>query len=536
MQRRKFFSCALALSACGLATTMASGQALQMDINSLTATAPGWGGLSHTGTVTFSMDGNSNFSSILIDGTNQAAFNGVLMDFQGSIELDNGVVVGGSFQVELTNGEVYSCNIPGGVGDVDAAAGLNGPFTIDTLTNGGTLMSLVGGTNYGNVDVSLWEMNQPINGSSLTMKLGPGVGGTDDDVDIDLFLIAEPPDDMGCKEHEPNDFCEDKQTFVADECEYIQGMLEKREVPGPQPDTWLCVVDKEGDQIASNNDGSTDGNGKASGLWVGDGDGDGYSDLLVDNGDGTHSLRIIVTGFPDGFDGNCNGFFQNAPHGQIGEFTVCVYYKDAGGMEIRKDTRVEEFVTGAEAFLMNFTAPIGSAEVHIEIDNTTGREKVCLDRDFMCFTGLEPLVGYCITVVSGLDYDCNPTDTVLGWFDKNCDLIFHDDDSGPGGVGYSELCVVADINGVITIGITGQGDWDFDGLDDITYEPHGICGTYMLQVRRADGGPMSEPVDPCEALLTEAVANGDLNEDGVVNGMDLATMLNNWGMSLDSMP
>ena len=47
---------------------------------------------------------------------------------------------------------------------------------------------------------------------------------------------------------------------------------------------------------------------------------------------------------------------------------------------------------------------------------------------------------------------------------------------------------------------------------------------------------MSEPVDPCEALLTEAVANGDLNEDGVVNGMDLATMLNNWGMSLDSMP
>jgi len=324
MQWRKCFNRALALGACSVFTTFAGAQTLQFDVNSLTASAPGWTGLNYTGTVALTMDGNSSFNAILIDGTNQPAFNGTMMDFQGMIELDNGVVVGGSFFIELTTGAKYMCAVPSGEGDVDTSAGATGPFTVDTLTMGGEFDMLVGSTTFGNVDVSMWDGFEPLSGSTLTFKLGPNGSGADDDVDIDIFIFGEPGDMMDCKEHEPNDFCENKQTFVADECEYVQGMLEKRLVPGAQPDTWLCVVDKNGNQLASNDNGSMQGNGKASGVWSDDGNGDGWADLLVSNGDGTYSLRIIVTGFPDGFDGNCNGFFQNAPHGQMGEFTVCV--------------------------------------------------------------------------------------------------------------------------------------------------------------------------------------------------------------------
>lgn len=530
MQWRKCFSRALALGACGMATTFAGAQTLQFDVNSLTATAAGWSGLTHTGTVVLSMDGNSSFNAILIDGSDQPGFNGVLMDFQGMIELDNGVVVGGSFFIELSSGATYTCAVPSGVGDVDTSAGATGPFTVDTLTMGGLFDNLVGGMTFGNVDVSMWDGFEPLSGSTLTFKLGPNAGGTDDDVDIDIFIFGEPGDMMDCKEHEPNDFCEEKQTFVGGECDYIQGMLEKRLVPGPQPDTWLCVVDKNGVQLASNDNGSTQGNGKASGVWSDDGDADGWADLLVNNGDGTRSLRLIVTGFPDGFDGNCNGFFQNAPHGQIGEFTVYISYRDAADMEIRVDTYVDEFVTGAEAFRLNFTAPAGSAAVHINIDNTTGREEICYDVDYMCFSGLEPLGAYCITVVGGLDYDCNPTDTQLCWIDKNCDVIGTDDDSGPA-PGYSQLCVIADVNGNICVSVSGGGDDDCDGW--VLDEPHGVCGTYSIQVRRASDmvAPAQPGCTPEQEAAMALAAQGDLNGDGLVNGDDLSRLLSNWGLA-----
>ena len=312
----------------------------------------------------------------------------------------------------------------------------------------------------------------------------------------------------------------------------VTGKLEKREIEGPQPDTWLCVFDKFGNLIASDDNNSETGNGKGSGLWSGDGDGDGWADILTANGDGTYSLRLGVTGFPDGFDGNCNGFFQNAPHGQIGEFCIEIVYQDAGGGDIRTDTYVDEFVSGAEAFRLNFTAPAGSAEVHINIDNTCGREEICYDVDYMCFSNLEPLGAYCITVVGGLDYDCNPTDTQLCWIDKNCEVIGTDDDSGPA-PGYSSLCVIADVNGNICIAVSGGGDDDCDGwiLDD----PHGVCGTYTLKVyKNPDANQPSEPDSPhpddtaCEEAAMATF--GDVNMDGVVDAADLAKLLSNWGM------
>ncbi len=520
----------LVSAALSCATAAEAQNILQMDLNSLSVQkVGGWDGLTHTGTLIVSADIDSTLNAILVDGSNQAGFiPGQLLDVQGTVELLNGVVVGGMLHVDLITGATYDAALPSGQGNVNTSAGSTGPFLIDGLTISGFFNNLVGGAIYAGVDVSLWDGIEPLNGSYLLFKLGPiGDNGDDDDVDIDLFLSGE-SDTMFCCEFEPNDSCETKNRFTT-ECELLQGRLEERLVPGPQPDTWLCVFDKFGEIIASNDNGGTTGNSKASGLWSEDGDGDGWADILRDNGDGTYSLRLAVTGFPDGFDGNCDGFFQNGPHGQQGEFTLYVTYEDGKGVEIRTDTYVDEFITGAEAFRINFTAPAGAATVHIDIDNMTGRETVCSDVDFISYTNLEPLVAYCITVIGGLDADCLPTDTVLGWFNKNCELIFPDDDGGPA-AGYSELCVVADINGVITFGVTGKGDLDFDGYDDVTGEPHGLCGDYLLNIRRADGEPLI-PTGPCDNPVTEAVQNGDLNEDGVINAFDLVQMLANWGLT-----
>ena len=546
MGSKKCFShaiCALAAGAFTASAFAGGAPVLQMDINSLTAMVPGgFDGLTQTGPVFLSMDGNSSFAALLINGLSEPGFTGVLSDFQGTVNLENGVVVGGTFHVELASGETYDTAIAIGVGTVDMSVGETGPFTMDGETFSGEFDNLLNGAghNFGSVDVTPWHENQPDPGSFFMIKLDAteGVVTTDDDVDIEIFVIpGTPPPPNFCKEHEPNDFCETKNTFDVLECPSFQGILEERLVPGPQPDTWLCVVDKFDNIIASDDNGATQqGNGKGSGLWSSDVDNDGHADILIDNGDGTYSLRLVVTGFPDGFDGNCNGFFMNAPHGQIGQFCLSVEYVDVTGATIRTDTYTDEFITGAEAFRLNFTAPAGSTDVHIEIDNTCGRDVVCVDRDFFCYTGLEPLAAYCITQVSGLTFDtCEPTDTVLGWFDKNCNLIRFDDDSGPGAFddansGYSELCVVADNNGVITFGVTGHDDFDFDGYSDGSGNtvPHGVCGTYMLQIRRADGSPLDPPV-PC-ASVPESVQNGDINSNGVVDGADLAIILSNWGM------
>ncbi|RMH27115.1 MAG: hypothetical protein D6693_05820 [Planctomycetota bacterium] len=376
--------------------------------------------------------------------------------------------------------------------------------------------------------------------------VGPVPGAADEPASNQALTTNEPPPPpiLEFEPPEPNDICTgpvfDNWVFP-DRERFVVGSLKPKRVPTDQPDTWLCVVDKEDRVIVSDDNGSDAGNGKGSGLIIGDGNNDGWADVLTNNGDGTYSLRLVVTGFPDGFDGDCNGFFQNAPHGQLGKFRLIIRYINRVdeemiteaipplGTVLRTDEYADEFITGAEAFRLNFTAPDGTNLVHITIDNTVGRRLVPRDVDQICVGGLEPLAPYCLTVVGGLNKDCRPTDTVLCWIDKTCDVILSDDDSGPA-KGWSEICVIADANGMICFAVSGAGDDDCDGL--VNGVPHGVVGDYVIEVRRADRyrRPMRPGCTDTDGRSVEMAARGDLNADGVVDTLDLVTLLANWGV------
>ena len=389
--------------------------------------------------------------------------------------------------------------------------------------------------------------------------------------DSDDTQICEYPTDV-----EPNDECDPLNLEAScslhdfNECgKYIDGKLEKRIEQGCLPDTYLVLFDKNNDFINKDDNGSNKGNGWASGLFnvgihdAGDplpfgNDGDG----LIDNGDGTFSLRIGVTGRADGLDTTFNGLFLNAGHGQLGKFKLYVTYLDGEGMPLVNPIipngggisenpvcYEDEFNTGAEAFHINYIVPVGTAAVDICIDNEIACEELRNDVDFFCIENLVPLCDYCITQVGGLDCECIPTATAIGWFDKSCTLILKEQ----GNLeipGYTELCLIADINGRAIIAVSGAGDCDFDGLDDLLQpaegegepraledcpEPtpgHGIAGCYTLCIE-VTGAHDNTPPDGGgtggEAAMIEALNKGDLNMDGFTNTADLGILVSNFG-------
>jgi hypothetical protein len=342
---------------------------------------------------------------------------------------------------------------------------------------------------------------------------------------------------------EPNDTKDSLVNIIAPAGVFIiVGKLEKRYAPGCEPDTFVVLFDKLNGFIAGDDNSSTKGNGWASGLF-------GISDAngFIDNGDGTRSLRIGVTGRADGFDGNFNGLNQNGSHGQLGAFTLFVTFRDGAGAPVGETLMYSDgFDIGAEAFYINYLVPAAAATADLCIDNTTGEVLNCTDVDYFCLKGLVPLCEYCITTVGGIDCECRPTDTLLGWFDKNMALIDLDDESGPV-PGYARLCVTADIDGRARIAVTGSGDEDFDGfLDDQVLNTgaqgvgraptecpeflkgHGVCGCYTLDVRVNHPHTDDNP-DAQAAQLEAAMNHGDINMDGSTDTADLGIMLGNFG-------
>ena len=328
------------------------------------------------------------------------------------------------------------------------------------------------------------------------------------------------------------------EILIEVDCTYINGELEKREAPHCEPDTYLVCFDKLNEYLDQDDNSSTKGNGWASGL--------SGSDCFVDNGDGTRSLRLGVTGRPDGLDGVFNGLFQNGPHGQLGGFTVCVDFDNGDSY-----TYVEEFVIGAEAFHINYEVPVAASSVEVNIDNQCGSVEVRCDVDYFKLTNLVPLCDYCIEQIGGLNCECTPTDTRLGWFDKSCEQILS---AGSGGAvdEYALMCVVADANGEINVAVSGEYDANFNGLHDDLEDAwldaqeeraliecpdpkpgHGEAGCYTLKVYVVgvhEGTDDDNDGDSGEAaIMQEALNFGDLNMDGVTNTADLGILIGNFG-------
>jgi hypothetical protein len=362
---------------------------------------------------------------------------------------------------------------------------------------------------------------------------------------------------------EPNDYCDPLNVTeycsivnIAECGKFIDGKLEKRIVQGCEPDTFLVLFNKTNGIVASDDNSSNKGNGWASGLFgVNSGSG------IVDNGDGTRGIRIGVTGRPDGLDGVFNGLFQNGPHGQLGKFTLFVTFLDGAGTPLvapilpgggsidNPVAYTDEFITGAEAFHINYTLPQGAVSVNVCIDNSVPCEEIREDVDFFCLENLVPLCDYCITQIGGLDCECIPTATAIGWFDKSCDLILKEQGNEPI-PGYTKLCVVADANGRVVIAVSGAYDCNFNGIHDeheveapLDRAPiecpeinwgHGVAGCYTLcvEVVGAHGGG-TDPNDAGDSasivLLQNAMDHGDLNMDGATDTADLGILLGNFG-------
>lgn len=392
-------------------------------------------------------------------------------------------------------------------------------------------------------------------------------------------------------ETEPNNSMDTANCIeVLSNCVFVSGKLQSNEFPECDPDTVLVAFDKQvnflEDDLGArfiNDDDSPEGDGRASALW---------NVPLVPAGDGTSTIRLGVTGKGDvvegmgGTNGDFNGLIQNAPHEQLGEFTLTITFVDDMDVALASPAMlpdgsfienpfsfVEEFQSGGDAFFFNVVAPIGADSAHAVIDNTTGRIDACNDVDFFVFKNLIPGCPYCVTQVGGLNEQCTQTDGMLAWYQKTGDIIISDDNSGAGV--YADLCdpdlpVVADINGEIHIAITGSGDLNFNGLIDgpdeddyLAYYPeyaneypglppmpamvnsggqtftravdlvcadpppaHGQCGCYTIKI-------MLDPVahdDPVFNLtIDEAMQHADLNMDGRTDTADLGILLGSFG-------
>jgi hypothetical protein len=188
---RRFAAPAAALAFLAGASVASANSVLQIDVNSLTATAAPGFSTSYTGSVDLSTNMNSELAGILIGGSNQM-ISGTLDNFTGTINLVNGQVDGGSFVVSVLESDgvtinSYSATINDAAGQVNTQAGQG--FSIDGLTFDGTFSS----ATFAGVDVAKWFDNQPLTGSFIQFAFNPNAQGVDGDSDIDIFVVVPLP-------------------------------------------------------------------------------------------------------------------------------------------------------------------------------------------------------------------------------------------------------------------------------------------------------------------------------------------------------
>ncbi len=392
------------------------------------------------------------------------------------------------------------------------------------------------------------------------------------------------------------------------DCFYITGKLQKDCIWDRQPKCCLIAYSKP---LAA-----FDESGRSIGLveevlQVADPfEGMAHLELLPLN-DGT--VRIGVASVFDCFDGTLNGLFSNGLHGETGEVTIGVNFSDLPPAPRNEVMHDEEYTfnfgegrwindgfrgdtdgrpvllrpPGNDALRLAYVVPEGTNLVEIWCDDSTGTTEVCWDVDFYWVEGLEERELYCITQVGGKDYDCNATDTAIGWFDKNGnqqggDFGINIGKASSNVAQYSEICVIADDLGSIRFAVSGAADRNFNGLDDwgeLMYlefleeegyieddnnvvkgenwipgastktnvsdvvrlsredfdeypmfaQPpaHGVCGCYTYKVRL---NPHTDEGDDDDDFGGGGLAQrADMSGDGFVDAVDLAMLLSFWG-------
>lgn len=332
--------------------------------------------------------------------------------------------------------------------------------------------------------------------------------------------------------------------------------------PVPQPDTFMVLFDASGNVIAQDDNSSTLGDGWASGMQ-GIGAGSGFTD----DGDGTFSLRIGVTGRPDGLDGIFNGLFQNGHHGQNGPYQLFIQFYDASDQPTESVSYLGNIDYGAEAVVLNVDVPAGSVAADLNIKNDFPYPCVPADLNMDSVIDTADL-GALINAFGETPAPTPVPDLVMVLKSRLNKVIATDDNSStlgdgsaPGFFGFDvNSGIVNNLNGTFTIRafITGVGDGNDGAFDGLAFgAPHGELGRVVVIAEYFDGtgapiGSESRSVEFITGaeghyvnfeipdatvtanLQVDNTAGGwplpaDINEDGAVDTADLGSLISAFG-------
>jgi hypothetical protein len=170
---------------------------LQLDVNSVSAQAydannvAGFGGLAHTGTIVLSQTASSTLAGILFDGAAQTIAAGQLATFSGVINLNAGMVTGGTLNMTLNNTDTFTATIYGDAMSMIVFQAGQGFSLSGLLTS-----AFFGGPNPGDfagISIAPWYSNQPLDGSFINFSFNPDGTGLDINTNVDIFLVVPSP-------------------------------------------------------------------------------------------------------------------------------------------------------------------------------------------------------------------------------------------------------------------------------------------------------------------------------------------------------
>jgi len=165
---------------------------LSLDLNSLAVqsrdaagNAVAFDGLTHTGKLSVSRGANGFVSAIEMDGANQmASFGGVMDSITGEIFLSNGVVTGGSFTLTVSAYEetdTYTFTLSPDAQSKVVKVGSG--FLISSLTSAGAFDD----SAFGGIDVSAFG-GSALEGLFVQFLYQPSESGRDRNADIELTI------------------------------------------------------------------------------------------------------------------------------------------------------------------------------------------------------------------------------------------------------------------------------------------------------------------------------------------------------------